>query len=1360
MKSGLLLFLFILACASQLFSQQFVTLTVADGLSSNYAYTIYQDHLGFIWFGTDNGLNRWDGYEFKIFKHDPLDSTTLSHNEITRIFEDKNHFLWICTVQGLNRYDPRTEMFKRFYFGDSSGAINFAKKIIAENDSLFWIATFDGIVKFNPQTGAYEHCANKVDDKETYIMRNRIWAMERFEDGQFILGTGDKITIFDTKHCSYKPFETPIADSVKTGCCAIYMDSENKFWFGFNSYDGMMSYDKKLKTFQTYRANDANHMNYPVVTSFTEVDKDKLWIASLGGGLNIFDKRTGRFSYYTPDDADPSSLSASLICFLYKDRQENIWIGSYDSGINVCLRWKKQVRIYRKSEHNVNGICDGEVWDLCEDRKGNLWIASGGGGVSVINQKSGIAAKLPADPRGSRFYQWKWLKSIEQDQDGNIWFGSFQLGRFNWHQQKLEEIYYKGAPSLLRTRAICVDSVGNIWFGTTRQGLWRMDKFYNIQIFSHDPGDSRTIAGDYVRPLYCDRNNNIWAGSENGLSRINPLTGQIKNYSVQPTETSSIYGNRVQRLLHDQNNRLWLCTDVAICLYDTLSDFFINVTDRIGLSSINCSGILNDQHGCLWLRGEDMLVRFNPANDSIRYYTHKDGFEGINCLNWENESFHMGAHGHIYYGGDKIVGRFHPDSLLTNPEPPPVVLTEIEVNYKPVLPGENSLLKTALPFADELILPYDQNTFSLKFAALDYTRPQRNQYAYRLEGLHDEWVIVQAGRPAVFTHLSPGKYTFHVKGSNNDGVWNEQGARLTIRILPPWWRTVWAYIVYFVLFFGAVFTVYRFQLNRARLKHQFEMEREQSHKLQDIDRMKSRFFANISHEFRTPLTLILGPLENYYAKTKSAKNKQQFALMLRSGRRLLKLINQLLDFSRLEAGSLKLQASETDIVFFVKRIVGSFMSLAERHQITLHFQSNLKVILSYIDHDKFEKIITNLLSNAFKFTPNGGRISVSVEKCGSEKNQKEQWIEIAVRDSGPGIAAEHLDSIFERFYQIDNSQTRRHEGAGIGLALTKEFVQMHGGEISAQSKPGNGSCFYVRLPLGRKHLADDQIVSESVSETIFEPKKAGDYADQPTSVLIRPDDKKSRLLIVEDNEDVRLYIRDFLAEGYQIKEASDGLTGLATAQTWLPEIIISDVMMPGMDGFELCKKLKTNEITSHIPVILLTARASESSKLDGFEIGADDYIIKPFNAKELKMRVKNLIESRQKLRQKFSKEIVVQPSDITVTSLDENFLKRAIQLVEDHMADDRLTVEFLAQRVGTSRVHLNRKIRALTDQTAQQFIRTLRLKRAATLLQNRAGTVSEIAFQTGFGNPAHFAECFKALFGVTPSIYKKRHVSK
>lgn len=634
------------------------------------------------------------------------------------------------------------------------------------------------------------------------------------------------------------------------------------------------------------------------------------------------------------------------------------------------------------------------------------------------------------------------------------------------------------------------------------------------------------------------------------------------------------------------------------------------------------------------------------------------------------------------------------------------------------------------------------------------------------------------------TNLDPGEYTLRVKGSNNDGVWNEEGASLVINISPPWWRTGWAYALYVILFGLALYGLRRFELRRTQLQNELEMKDFEAQKLQEVDRMKSRFFADISHEFRTPLTLMLGPVEKILPAIKDKERREDLRVMQRNARRLQRLVEQLLDLSRIEARRMPLRAQQADIVPKIREWVASFVSLAESKNISLNLHFPDQPILAYFDAEKLEKIVYNLLSNAFKFTPEGGKVIVEIvivdlglqiaeewEKRKSAirnpKSEIDQFVQLTVKDTGIGIPKEHLPHIFDRFYRASEALTGEQGGTGIGLALTKQFVELHHGEIKVESEIGKGSTFIVRLPLGKDHLQPEEIAASGKGQEAIDrdaivpsiqPSIDPPIQDRASSDKYPATKSTERplLLIVEDNADMRSYLRNSLSPDFEIVEAENGEAGYQVACKKTPDLIVSDVMMPVMDGFALCEKLKTDQRTSHIPVILLTARAGQEDKLEGLEIGADDYLTKPFDARELQIRVKNLIAQRQRLRERFSREITVQPKDITVTSIDEKFLQQALDTVEANMSDSDFQIDQFCRAIGMSRSTLNRKLRALTGLSTNVFIRTLRLKRAAQLLEKKSATIVEIAYEVGFNNPSYFAECFRQQFGKAPSEYASR----
>jgi signal transduction histidine kinase/DNA-binding response OmpR family regulator len=734
-------------------------------------------------------------------------------------------------------------------------------------------------------------------------------------------------------------------------------------------------------------------------------------------------------------------------------------------------------------------------------------------------------------------------------------------------------------------------------------------------------------------------------------------------------------------------------------------------------------------------------------------------------------AYHKNAGGEMFFGSfENGFTMFHPDSIKDNPYIPPVVITAFK-RYNTDDAEGIGIVEKGISAQKAITVSYKDNILSFEFAALSYRNTFKNKYAYKLDGYNDQWIQLGTERRVSFTNLDPGEYTLCVKGSNNDGVWNEEGTSLKIIVTPPWWKTNWAYASYVLLVVGLLYGSRRYDLNRIQLKNQLRLEHVEAEKMKELDHLKSRFFANISHEFRTPLTLILGPVEQMRRSEFKGNLQEAYDMILRNGRRLLRLINQLLDLARIEAGRMALQARPENIVSFLKGLTLSFASAAERKRIALSFAAKEESIIVYCDRDKLEKIVSNLLSNALKFTPEGGRVSVqlsvSSEQLLSKQLIADHWLLITVTDTGPGISKDQLDKIFDRFYQVDASQTREQEGTGIGLALTKELVELHRGEISVHSEVGHGSSFIVRLPLGKAHLKPEEVANEQLSvtsdqfarfedrESRMEDRTAGDK--QPTTNDQQPPtNDESIILIVEDNVDVRQYIRQYLEPEFKVIAAVDGVEGLEKALEIIPDLIISDVMMPKRDGNELCRILKNEEKTSHVPIIMLTAKADRDSKVQGLETGADDYLIKPFDSKELLARVHNLINQRRQLRERFSREIVLKPQDIAITPKDEVFLNKMKAVVERHLSEEDFDVATLSREVGMSHTQIHRKLKALTNQSVSQFIRSMRLARAVELLKQDAGTVAEIAYQVGFGSQAYFTKCFHEQFGHSPKEYVKK----
>jgi signal transduction histidine kinase/DNA-binding response OmpR family regulator len=1007
-----------------------------------------------------------------------------------------------------------------------------------------------------------------------------------------------------------------------------------------------------------------------------------------------------------------------------------------------------------------------------------------------------------------------WVLAAKPEQDGALWLGTTREGLFKLDLMSQRFVQYFGGNNvsrIVRTRLgdlyvqvglhlyvydqetdsfsgvfeeelfLCGETRdGSLWFGTrgSRVHLARYDPSRgSIQHFPRTEPDSGIIHDAYPFPLYEDQDGILWFGTYGGgMSRFDPRTGQYRRYTAQPEVEGTLVNNSVKAVVEDEAGTLWIGTDGGLHSFDRASERFTLHPTRLGDRDLAIKGLVADARGNLWMACAYRLVCFMKASGNFLWFGGKQGLKGdqYQSIDFNKED------GRIYVGEWERAFSFNPDSLvaLSTSVSPKVLLTGFDIFDKP------ARLPAAISMTEEIVLPYSDNFFSFKFAVLDFVDPTWNRYAYKLEGFDREWQYPFDRRVAYYTNVDPGEYIFRVKGSNSLGVWNDEGASVRLIVTPPWWKTIWAYIGYGVAIILVLYGMRRYDRKRTLLKHELKLKDFEAEKLREIDGMKMRFFANISHEFRTPLTLILGPVEKLLSRVVRDDDQEELNIVRRNGLRLLELINQLLDISKLDAGRMKNQVQTLDLIPYLKGLVFSFASLAERKHIALKFEPAEGTITAHVDRDKLQKIITNLLSNAFKFTPDGGEVRVGVSivegaiEGGLEQVHPEAtkgFAEILVADTGVGIPMERLEKIFHRFYQVDDSHVREHEGTGIGLALAKELVEVHHGHITVTSEPGKGSTFRVRLPLGKEHWKEEEVVEEAESaegrpgavalppqevsavEERVEEKREREEGEGEDVLDESSGDSRSLVLIVEDNADVRSYIQAFLTREYRVEEAEDGTAGLEAAMDHTPDLVVSDIMMPKMDGVELCRRLKTDERTSHIPVILLTARASGEGKLEGLETGADDYIIKPFDMKELQVRIKNLIELRKTLREKYRRQCVLEPGDVPIESMEEKFLRKALDVVQEQMTEPGFNTATLARGVCMSRMQLNRKLQALTGRSPHEFIRNLRMQRAAKLLEAHWGNVAEVAFEVGFNSLSHFAKAFREEYGVLPSEYGANH---
>ncbi len=1360
-------------------SINFNRLTTNNGLSNNYVSNLIQDRLGFLWFATDDGLNRFDGYDFKVFRNNPSDKSSISDNSTFAITEDDSGRIWIGTKIGyLNCYDPVLDKFtywkieseitkdnsitnihidKKFnvWIGTYRSGLykldtktgktlnwthkkddpkslsnNYISSIVEDDFGNLWIGTFNGLNQFNPNN-SNTHFVKYFFDKNNpnSLSENIIWgiAESKFEKNKLWLGTANGLTILNTETKSFSRINIPNPDNLQFGngtgtVVEEIVDGESVIWI--NSYAGMLRYNVTRNRFDRF-LSDKDNPNSLTSNQVNNIIKDRsgvLWIAT-DNGLSYFSQKSIKFnnSLLFPDrSVDLNKLDKLNVKAITKSSDGTLWIGT-DNGLYFSNNANGKLFLKKYST-----LSSENIWSLTAGNSNDLWIGTYGSGLFHLNYKTnqltGHDILLGVIKSTSRNF----VKSVFKDDKNNLWIGYWGVGlaKLNLSTGKVQNwLHQKDNMNSLShddVWTIFQDSKKRIWIGTNGGGLNLYDES-NGGKFSHysfKEGSKNSLSSNSVYSIVESKsknfgNNNtiLWIGTSNGLNKLVINNSDSKNISQ---------------------------SDVKVTYYTT----------KDGLTDNSIKSIVEDENGNLWLGTSSGITLFDLSKNTFTNFSTSDGVIGTD-FNFTS-SFKLNDN-LIIIGSTAGFNYFNPNRISQSSYKPAVVFTDFLIFNNSVKAEANSILSKNIFNTDEVILSHKQNVFSFQFAALDYNNPASIKYAYKMEGFDKGWIQSGTRRFITYTNLNPGKYTFKVKSTNSDGIWNSNETSLAVIITPPWWQTGWAILLYFIVFVLGVWAIFKFQNYRTKLQHELKFRELESYHLREIEQMKSRFFANLSHEFRTPLMLIKGPLEELLRGRIKENLTDYYKMLLRNTEKLQQLIDQLLELSQLESESIPLKKEAYDVVKLLRSISNSFIPLADQKNIKFNFNSNMESAFALLDKDKFEKIVNNLLSNAFKFTDVGGTVNTEVvEKIISDK----KFALVSVSDSGVGITKENQSKIFNRFFQVDDSSKRNYGGSGIGLALVKELTTLLGWDISVNSSEGEGTEFTLKIPLlSQKEIQtslsalnyqDDQ--SKLVDQVDFE-KSDDDYPIENNS--------KPLLLFVEDQIEVRDYVLGLLKQDYNVLQAENGKAGFDVAINSLPDLIISDVMMPVMDGIELCKKLKTDWKTSHIPVILLTAKATQQSKLEGLEFGADDYLTKPFDFEELSIRIKNLITQRKHLKEKFSKEISLNAESFTTNNLDKDFIEKINKIIETHLQDENFTSENLAQELFVSRSQLNRKLSAVIGKGPGEFIRIYKLKRAAQMILENKLSITQIALEVGFSSPAQFTRAFQKHYNCSPSEFKQ-----
>lgn len=1364
MKSIIYLFLiFFLFDYSSADNLVFEHITIENGLPNNTVYDIMQDTLGFIWFATRDGLVKYDGFDFKKYTSQQEDSTSLSHDNTYCIYEDKERTLWIGTYDhGLNRFNRNSESFTRFIHdkdNENSISDDRIQRIYEDSHNIIWIATYGGGLNiYNRNTGTFEHFFHSEKDTNS-ISSNFI--LDLFEDrcDDIWIGTVNGLNKFNRESKSFYKYFHKVGNpnSISSNrIYSIYEDKNGTLWIG--TLDGLNSFNRETNKAIRYKhdPNNPQSLSHNRISCISEDSYDNLWIGTLGGGLNKFNTTQNIFERYNLKSFTVDKYGGNYIHKIYEDRSNVIWMGTASNGIKKIDRSLGRIKHLNHNPDNPNSLAHDWALSVCETSDNLVWIGSANGILTRYNSINKnfkhYKLNIPANLNGI-----KTINDIVEKENNILYLAtSSGLKEFNRDSRKIIE------PNKLILKQLAEKNIseithlskgdnGELWIGTNQNGLIKFNEKNKIITHYLNSVDSvNSLSNNTIFCIYHDSFGNVWIGTNRGLNIYQPESDDFKRFLIDTSITS---------IFEDKNNKIWIGTFIGgICVYDNETDKFVNYSKDYWFSDKTVYSILDDDFGNLWLAMDFGILKINIKNNQNRLYSREDG---LSYYRFNNNAVCRGNDGTFYFGSYQGMNIFHPAELEVDSITPGIIFTDLKVSQESVPFGVDHPLKSHINIAEEVNLSYWQNDINIKYSSVYYSQPYRNKYAYLLENWDKDWHFVDNNRNAIYSNLSPGEYIFKVKAANKDGVWNEQPKELKITIFPPFWKTWWAYSLYFLFLLGIYFTVRKYELNRLRLKHDLEMKDAETNKLMELDQLKSRFFVNISHEFRTPLTLILGNLDKLSNHTLTAELKNQYEIITRNAKRLLRLVNQLLDFSKIDAGKMKLQVCQHDIIKLIKPIVLSFQSFAEKQQKKLVLKSESKEIIGYFDHDKIEKILYNLLSNAFKFTGKNDQITVEILQSGNiEFYKNNKCLHLIVEDNGVGIKQDDLDKIFEAFGQLNDKKNNMNEGTGIGLALTKELVEIHRGRISVQSEFGKYTRFEVTIPIDKNYYSENEITFKSIDETENENKDILEISEN--QILDRSNqtgEELSLLLIVEDDQELRAFIKSELISEYKIIEAENGDEGFEKATDSIPDIIISDVMMPIMDGFEFAKKIKKDITTNHIPIILLTARVSDESKIEGLETGADDFLAKPFKSTELKIKLKNMINHQNRMHEKFRREFLLKPGKMKFKSPNEQFIKNITEIIESNLSKLDFSIEELSRQINMSRIHLYRKTKAITGQTCIDFVRSYKLRRAAQLLIRDEYTISEICFMTGFNEPSNFAKVFKKQFGKSPSNYLKDYLA-
>ena len=1320
----------------------FSYISINEGLSQSTVFSIDQDKRGNMWFATYDGVNKYDGYAFTVYQHNEDDPNSIA-NDISRIVKtDSQGRVWIGTRDGLSRYDEEKDIFQNFFY-EKNGKhlqVNGIEEISPEQ---LLISTPEGLIMFDIKESKF------IDDSFSTAMHKTIASTLYRQDDQIYIGTSTDGLY--TYSITQKTFEKVIPILGTKQIQAILQQSPTRIWVATEGA-GLFLINPKTKEIKNYLHSPSNpksiSSNY--IRSLAMDSQNRLWIGTFND-LNIYHEGTDSFASYSSNPVENGSLSQRSVRSIFMDSQGGMWLGTYFGGLNYYHPIRNRFKNIRNIPYK-NSLSDNVVSCIVEDKDKNLRIGTNDGGLNLYNPiTQRFTSYTLQEDESARGIGSNNIKAVYVDEKKSlVYIGTHAGGLSILHRNSGQVENFNQRNSQLvneNVYAILPDGEGNLWLGTL-SALVRFNPEQRSFTTIEKEKDGTPVVSKQITTLFRDSHKRLWIGGEEGLSVFKQEGLDIQKASILPvSNVTKLFTNCIYEA---SNGIIWVGTREGFYCFNEKDKQIKRYNTTNGLPNNVVYGILEDSFGRLWLSTNRGISCFNPETEKFRNFTESDGLQS-NQFN--TASYCRTSVGQMYFGGINGITTFRPELLLDNPYTPPVVITKLQLFNKVVRPDdETGILTKNISETKSITLKSWQTAFSIEFVVSNYISGQHNTFAYKLEGYDKEWYYLTDSRTVSYSNLPQGTYQFLVKAANSDGKWNPIPTALEIIVLPIWYKTWWALLIFFATFAGFITFVFRFFWMRKSMEAQLEIERRDKEHQEEINQMKMRFFINISHELRTPLTLILTPLQEIINKISDRWTRNQLEYIQRNANRLLHLVNQLMDYRRAELGVFELKAKKGNAHQLIQDNFLFYDKLARHKKITYTLHSELEDKEVLFDANYLELIVNNLLSNAFKYTESGQSITVTLK-------EENGWLLLQVSDTGIGIPINKQGKIFERFYQIESE----HVGSGIGLSLVQRLIELHHGRIELDSEENKGSTFSVYLPQDLSVYKPSELASndeQNEEEQVYSTNSKAMYFIDTEKVenesVESGDKKRGTILIVEDNNEIRRYLSNGLADLFNTLEAGNGEEALEKLKDNEVDVIVTDVMMPVMDGIKLCKNVKQNIRTCHIPVIILSAKTDIKDQMEGLQMGADDYIPKPFSLAILTTKIQNMMRTRRRMLDKYAKSLEVEPEKITFNAMDEALLKRAMAIVEKNMDNIEFSTDEFAREMNMSRSNLHLKLKAITGESTIDFIRKIRFNEAAKLLKDGRYTVAEVSTMVGFNTPSYFATSFKKYFGCLPTEYIKK----